>query len=92
MLRMSDDIGRAAAHYLSLYGERAYSRLGDDISRAIGRQDWDEAHRLQGAQIRVRRIRLCEQITERLELSAPRCGTGSATPRARVPSKVSHAQ
>ena len=72
MLRMSDDIGRAAAHYLALYGDRAYNRLGDDISRAIGKQDWDEVRRLQTAQLRVRRIRLCEQISERLALSASR--------------------
>lgn len=77
MIRMEDEVGQLAQRYRDQYGDRATVRLDDDISRAIGRTDWDECRRLQRARLRLRRVELSHQIAERLSIC--RLGDHSVT-------------
>ena len=63
---MSSEFALTAIGYLQVHGVRARFRIEDDINRAIGLSDWDEAHRLQRTQLRISRLQLCEQMSLRL--------------------------
>ena len=63
---MISDFALTAIGYLQVHGIRARFRIKDDINRAIGTNDWNEAHRLQRTQLRISRLQLCEQMSLRL--------------------------
>jgi hypothetical protein len=60
MLRMSDETGQSAIQYLDRFGDRAWVRICDDISKSIASRDWDRVYFLQRAQLRIRRYLMCE--------------------------------
>jgi hypothetical protein len=63
---MSNDFALSAIGYLQVHGARARYRIEDDINRASGTNNWDEAHRLQRTQLRISRLQFCEQMSLRL--------------------------
>ena len=56
MVGTSDDVGTEAVRYCALFGPRARQHLSIDLSRAIGRHDWDRAHMLQRTDLRLVRM------------------------------------
>ena len=52
----------AADDYSRHHGDSAYSKVGDDISMAIGNGEWDKAHMLQRVQWRLRKLDRLRQI------------------------------
>jgi hypothetical protein len=66
MLAMRIECMLSALSYIRAYGRGANFKIGDDISRAIGTSDWNEAHRLQYTQSRIHGLQLCEQMSQRL--------------------------
>lgn len=66
MFLMESRLCNTAMDYIEAHGQRANLKIGDDISRAIGTSDWNEAHRLQRTQSKIRKLQLCGKMSEEL--------------------------
>lgn len=56
MLHWSDDISLLTERYMLAHGDRARAYMLDDISRAIGRAEWNTVHLLECAKRRLDRL------------------------------------
>jgi hypothetical protein len=51
-----DNLNITAAYYRRQYGASAYRKVGDDISIALAKRDWDRAYILQRVQGLIRNV------------------------------------
>ena len=56
MVGTSDIVGKEAIRYCAQFGAQARAHLSCDLSRAIGRHDWDHAHLLHRTDLRLLRM------------------------------------
>ena len=66
MTTIKDSENRAALDYIDGHGARAFFKIGDDISRAIGLSNWDEAHRLQCVRLNIRKFQIAGRLFQKL--------------------------
>jgi hypothetical protein len=70
-------LNASAEIYWDMHRNDAYRKVGEDISMAVGNQQWDYAYFLQQVQSRVRKLERIRQIATELrdEDCAPAKGT-----------------
>jgi hypothetical protein len=51
-----DNLNITAAYYRRQYGDSTYRKVGDDISIALAKRDWDRAYILQRVQGLIRDV------------------------------------
>ena len=59
---MEQRLSTSAEEYRNIHCENAYRKVGEDISMAVGNQQWDYAYFLQRVQSRVRKLERLRQI------------------------------
>lgn len=74
MFGFSDQIGRLVMDYYRRHGGRAPMMISDDVSRAIGRHDWEAARRLQRAKLRFERMEMAGYFDIRPDGTSPASG------------------
>ena len=77
MREKREEDNRAALAYIEEHGDRVFFKIRDEISRAIGLNNWNEAHRLQVLRLNIRKFQVSGQLFE--QLTADKKASYSAT-------------
>lgn len=61
-----EEVNATARRYITIFGDEAIVRIEADLSRAIGRTDWDDYARLRKVKERVQRLQMLAVAETRL--------------------------